>query len=171
MRGVCHFYSETGTEGGYWAFQDQQFIGIPNNEEHCADCGILRSHFEQAAANETLVATHTYSLEDVVGPEGRVALPESCLDGTHRFQPLYPEGMWSYEGLHVLRDGDQLTIFDKENEDQVVWQGEIKLLQHDLFSEDAFGMWIHADQDGVEREQWATWFLKEYPAELAKASR
>src|SRR5579862_9152972 len=26
LRGVLHFYSETGTEGGYWAFQDERFI-------------------------------------------------------------------------------------------------------------------------------------------------
>ena len=24
--GVCYFHSETGTEGGYWAFQDRRFI-------------------------------------------------------------------------------------------------------------------------------------------------
>ena len=26
LRGVCHLYSETGTEGGFWAFQDENFI-------------------------------------------------------------------------------------------------------------------------------------------------
>ncbi len=26
LRGVCHFFSETGTEGGDWAFQDENFI-------------------------------------------------------------------------------------------------------------------------------------------------
>lgn len=26
LRGLIHFYSETGTEGGHWAFQDEQHI-------------------------------------------------------------------------------------------------------------------------------------------------
>lgn len=26
LKGVLHFHSETGTEGGYWAFQDERFI-------------------------------------------------------------------------------------------------------------------------------------------------
>ena len=36
LRGVLEFYSETGTEGGYWAFQDEKFIGLPvqNNGDH-----------------------------------------------------------------------------------------------------------------------------------------
>lgn len=29
MNGVCLFWSETGTEGGYWAFQDRRFIKPP----------------------------------------------------------------------------------------------------------------------------------------------
>ena len=108
LKGVCHLHSETGKEGGYWAFQDSRHISA---------------------------------------------------DGRH----------WSYNGLHVLKDGDRLTIFDKENPKQIVWSGEISLIQHPLFSQHAFGMWIHADQKGIEREKWATWFFKEYPAELTVA--
>lgn len=26
LEGILHFHSETGTEGGYWAFQDKHFI-------------------------------------------------------------------------------------------------------------------------------------------------
>lgn len=31
-QGVLDFHSETGTEGGYWAFMDQRFITPPNVE-------------------------------------------------------------------------------------------------------------------------------------------
>ena len=110
LYGVCHFHSETGTEGGYWAFQDEKFI----------------------------------------------------------FQDEHGRADWSYEGLHILEDGDWLTIFDPDDPDRVVWTGTIALIQLGLFTHHAFGYWIHADQEGVDREVWAEWFLKEYPATLVR---
>lgn len=98
------FHSETGTEGGYWAFQDREYID--------------------------------------------------------------DDGMESRYGLHVLKTGDTLVVYDKIVPERVVWQGDIDLKQLGLFTDDAFGMWIHADQRGVERETWATMFLREWPAEL-----
>lgn len=103
LKGVCHFYSETGTEGGLWAFQDS----------------------------------------DYMSPQG-----------------------WSYEGLHILENGDRLTIFSPDNPARIVWSGVISLRPHPLFTESVFGCWIHADQEGVDRETWATYFFEEYPAEL-----
>lgn len=103
LKGVCEFYSETGTEGGYWAFHDNAYIT--------------------------------------------------------------PRG-WSYDGLHILKDGDGLTIFSHDDPTKIVWQGIISLRKYPPFTESVFGLWIHADQDGVDRETWATYFLKEYPAEL-----
>lgn len=29
LTGICFFFSETGTEGGYWAFQDSKYISPP----------------------------------------------------------------------------------------------------------------------------------------------
>ena len=114
MKGVCHFHSETGTEGGYWAFQDERFI-----------------------------------------------------TKTGMRPPMHES--WSYEGLHPLKDGDRLTIFDKADPTKVVWQGVIALRQLGLFTDHAKGMWIHADQDGIDRDTWATWFFNENPAELTPA--
>ena len=64
-------------------------------------------------------------------------------------------------------DGDQLTIFDKENKKEIVWSDLVSLRRYKAFKEDAFGMWIHADQEGIEREKWARWFFEEYPAKLS----
>jgi len=108
LRGILHLYSETGTEGGYWAFQDSRYISP---------------------------------------------------DGKH----------WSYDGLHPLNDGDQLKIFSPDNPTEVVWSGTIRLHQYPVFTEDAFGLWIHADQAGIDRQTWARWFFKNYPAELTPA--
>lgn len=106
LRGVCEFYSETGTEGGYWAFHENKYLS-------------------------------PYSLE----------------------------------GLRILKDGDQLTIFSLDNHKQVVWSGTISLRQYPPFTESVFGLWIHADQEGVDREVWAAYFLKEYPAELIPVNK
>ncbi|OGL73682.1 hypothetical protein A3C96_01370 [Candidatus Uhrbacteria bacterium RIFCSPHIGHO2_02_FULL_60_10] len=108
--GVCYFHSETGTEGGYWAFQDSRFISPP--------------------------------------------------------APGSQHEQWSYQGLHVLEDGDRLTILSPDDRSRVVWTGVIKLRQLGLFKEDAGGLWIHADQEGVDRKIWSRYFFKEYPAKL-----
>ena len=45
----------------------------------------------------------------------------------------------------------------------MLWEGEIWLQQYPVFTEDADGWWIHADQRGVERLQWAGYFLGSIP--------
>ena len=109
LPGLLHFWSETGTEGGYWAFQDERFIDASSRD--------------------------------------------------------WPFGRWRYEGLWVLKDGDELTIFDKFNPAQEVWRGAIRLREHPLFTESIGGLWIHADQEGLPRDMWAKWFMSGYPAE------
>lgn len=110
FKGVLHLYSETGTEGGFWALQDERFItrgkGVPFGEQ------------------------------------------------------------WSYEGLHILKDGDSLTIYSKENAEETVWDGEISLKRHPLFTEHVGGLWIHADQNGIDRETWAGYFSNGHQAKL-----
>ena len=112
LEGVLHLHSETGTEGGHWAFQDAEYISR----------------------------------------DGR---------------------SWSYEGLHILKDGDQLTIYHPKSKEQV-WSGCINLRPLPHFTESAkdperdVEMWIKEDQIGVEREIWAGYF-GHYKAELMPA--
>lgn len=102
-KGFLEFYTETGTEGAYWAFQNERFINEKN---------------------------------------------------------------WSYEGLHILRNGDELTIYDKDEPERVIWKGIISLTSPTCFKESVFNLWIHNDQVGTERETWAKWFIDGNPAEL-----
>ena len=110
IKGVLYFYSETGTEGGYWAFQDEEFIFPP--------------------------------------------------------KPGFSDVQWSYDGMHILKNGDYLKVFSKTNSRKIVWEGIINLIELPLFKESVFNLWIHSDQTGIERERWARWFTEEYPAEL-----
>jgi hypothetical protein len=73
--------------------------------------------------------------------------------------------------LHVLKDGDYLIIkypFLHQKSGQIAWEGNISLMNYPLFTQDAFGMWIHADQAGVDRETWARMFMEQWPAILEK---
>lgn len=72
-----------------------------------------------------------------------------------------------YEGLHVLRDGDRLEILSADRE-RTLWKGEIELIRHPLFTEDAMGLWIHADQAGTPRDEWATYFMRPLPCVLER---
>ena len=110
LHGVTFFWSETGTEGGHWAFQDSKYI----------------------TQHPTL--------------------------GTQ----------FGYEGLHVLHEGDYLTIYDKTDSKKVMWEGKIELSLLPLFQEDAFGCWIHNDQRGISRADWAKMFMEQHPAKLVK---
>jgi len=78
---------------------------------------------------------------------------------------------WSYQGLHILSDGDELTIYNKKDPKKVVWSGIIQLKSYPVFTESAYNLWIHSDQIGIPRNTWAKWFMDEYPAKLIKAKR
>jgi len=256
LLGVLHLFSETGTEGGYWAFQDNTFIkqvapdyGIFGGQvvwdqanperkgKTLQDCEVFRkgkwfplpdpmqkdpdyvisSLFcgeprGDREADKRLMKKYGFKIQYVAdymderfgkgnwhleNPHTAVAADGTRYlhGGTPRTKPNRPYGVgsggvtrvtvewkdgtveqrlsnsllvssWSYEGLHILKDGDELIIYEKDDLSKVVWSGLIKLKQHDVFSQDAFGLWIHADQEGIDREKWATWFFAEYPARL-----
>ena len=107
LKGVCHLFSETRTEGRYWAFQDSKFIKKVGEKED-----------------------------------------------------------WSYDGLHVLRSGDWLTIYDKEKPGKIVWEGVVSLKPRTSFDEHVRGWRVHSTPLNADKEKWADYFFKEYPAEL-----
>lgn len=263
LRGRLTFFSETGTEGGYWAFMDDAAItreaptfgvfshtrvwdaeqpereGITQDDTEVLRDGtwyplpdpiqadpdyfvssLFRGDRGDREADARLAAKYEFTIkyaDEII----REAMDEkfgrgnwyvdqedaTCavangeenyrwsFGGTPRTEPQRPYGvtageitrstvLWedgaseqresnsllveksSYDGLHTLQDGDQLTIFRKDDPGAVHWEGEIKLLDRGLFREDAFGMWIHNDQEGVVREDWARPFMEEWPAEL-----
>jgi len=132
LDGVLTFFSETGTEGGLWAFQDSQHMQKNVPKGYCKKCGIYLRDSQPA-----------------------------CLDGDH--EELIGDA-WSYDGLHILKNGDELTIYDPDDEE--VWSGVINLQQYPVFTEHVNNFWLHADQIGVERDVWAEYFFERYSAKL-----
>ncbi len=260
LRGVLEFYSETGTEGGHWAFQDEKFIQKvpativfggqkifdPNNPERSGKVqeeGVevlrggewfplpdpvqsdedyyLSSLFKgeergDHEADQRLMERYDFTMvypsermktemdekfgegnwhieEDrtdiAVGSNGerfmyggtpRADRPYGVSpgqltrfnvewhDGTieQRLSDSVLQSKWDYGGLHILKNGDQLTIFDLVDPLAVVWGGMIKLKQHNLFEQDVHGLYIHADMEGWNREEWAAFFFNGNRAEL-----
>jgi len=258
LEGILHLFSETGTEGGHWAFQDKRFITkIPppfgvfsnqtvwdsndparrgqtqdkaevflNNEwlplpdpmqeesdfyvsslfkgedrgDHEADKRLMEKYgFKIKYAADRMNEEYgkgNWHLEDpstAIVPDGT----RVHYGGTPPTQPDRPYGIpangltkvtvkwddgivdqarlsntllatsWSYDGLHCLSDGDQLTIYHPESKNEV-WSGVINLKRHKLFTEHSQGLYIHADQIDVDRETWSGYFFNEYPAKLTR---
>jgi hypothetical protein len=98
---------------------------------------------------------------------GEIKGKPTCANGEHEEDI---GDSWSYEGLHILGERDHLTIYHPESND-IVWAGRIHLKHYPVFTEHASGLWIHADQIGIERDIWAEYFFKEYPARLVPRKR
>jgi len=116
MRGVCFLFSETGTEGGWWAIQEDGFVTEGENEGE----------------------------------------------------------QWSYEGLHILGEGDDLTVYG--DDDSVLFHGIIHrdtktgsvsrrkgyaVTRISRKQQVVGGMWVHWIQKGMDPEAWGALFLGE----------
>jgi 3-dehydroquinate dehydratase len=154
VQGKLTFHSETGTEGGHWAIQDRRYIKENVTRYSCTKCGIAWDSEKQTQQDVIEYVKNSSS-----------SLLEGCRGCVHDFK-LSPPELWSYEGLHVLKNGDFLKIYSKDNSKKTIWSGIILLHDHPLFTEHVNGMWMNTDQVGVNRDVWAKWFFEEYPAEL-----
>lgn len=161
LEGICHFHSEAGTEGGYWAFQETRYIRRNVGRGYCKKCGKWLK--EQ---NGVIRIERVYPITEELMRKCQLPKLSDCPKNTHEEDV---GDMWDYQGLHILEDGDHLTIYSKESPNEIVWVGIIRLRHYPIFTEHAFGFWIHADQEGVDRETWSTYFLQEYPGELISA--
>ncbi len=166
IKGLCYFYSETGTEGGFWAFQDSAYIQHNVGYGYCKKCGKWLCKQEGPIHIERVELIDAAYIEEL-RRTGKVPKRPECPDGIHEEEV---GDSFSYEGLHVLENGDELAIFDKNKPMCVVWHGIIDQVLLPLFTQTTSdGLWIHYDQRNVARRQWEIWFLDQYPAELVKA--
>jgi hypothetical protein len=148
MRGVCNLRFERGIEGIYWAFQDERFVEIPDPTTLCcAKCG------------------RVWDTKRDERPPKRIFDDECDHHKDHQWKLLYPNGLWLHAGLHMLHDGDLLTLFDKEDPSKILWKERILLNPAPVA-----GVHLRARayciQCGVPEKKWEQWFTKNYPAEL-----
>lgn len=168
-RGICIFHSETGTEGGWWAFQDDGYRNIPDDKQfRCSKCGARwDKRRDPDSIPAWLLEPRAYDENVPVTSENPFA-HSYCMPDEHEWALAFPDGKWSYYGLHVLGDGDRLTIYDKDDPAAIVWEGVIDMVRLPQFTEHIHGMWVNVEQIGIDRETWGRWFFEEYPATLTK---
>lgn len=256
LEGKLFLYSETGTEGGYWAFQDNKHISLkapsfgvankrkvrdinnPNRLGLTSDCEVYLNQ-EWLPFHDPIIKDPDYLVSSLYCGEekGDLSADKRLMerynfkikyaaqrldekygannwkieggllkvilnDGTHLHfgstpttEPDRPYGIsqndltrvtvtwddgtieyqrksdtllveaWDYKGLHILKDGDKLKI-SHPTEKVLVWDGVIELKPLGLFTEHADGMWIHADQKGISRNEWSKFFFDNFSALL-----
>ena len=241
IKGVCHFFSEQGMEGGVWALQDEENIvyrqpgwGIwgyedvwdalkPERKGKCIGGTELLMEGQWCPLPDPLFKDPDYQMS-TLGNGGRYGdkeadkrlmekygfrikyaaeqLDEKLGAGNWQFdkdgvaidaggnrydfgvatEPRRPYGLsagqptrcnvqwedgvverrdadtlltlqWEYGGLHFLEDGDYLTIYDKNDETKIVWEGIIDL-------EPTKKLYMpRSYQRGVSKEDWSKWFI------------
>jgi len=111
IKGELEFWSETGTEGGYWCVYD-----VGNDEVY----------------KKTGKKDYKYQL--------------------------------------MLKDGDKLTIFDKQDREKIVWDGVIDFKWFNLFTkyEPVYSCWIHNIQRDISLQDWSGWFWAHNPCILTR---
>jgi hypothetical protein len=138
VAGVLNFFSETGSEGGWYSWQEDKFIH---------------------RAGEKCFYEHPCPVTDGLSP-------------VH----------WSYDGLHYLKNGDRLVIYDMDGADflrphgepaTILWTGIVNLRRrNDVYRNrkaNVFGFWVNQEPEpsmNVERLVWARWFFDGYPCEV-----
>lgn len=167
LEGELDFYSDQGTRGGYWAFWDKRFISPNTTRFVCRKCYLYwDKEQEPDGPSGGTRLYHVNEGDSLTEAESRLEAAVACPAGQHDFELASKENR-SYEGLHILANGDKLTIYEKERPASVVWSGTIRLRPYPRYTEKVFDCWIHADQEGIPRETWARWFFDENPARLA----
>jgi hypothetical protein len=203
--GVLVFHSETGTEGGHYALQDEKFMNLPApNQWRCPRCSTVWDKNRDPDNPPRVRFTYWRDMEGQTNSEGHryissyagydephddlpLAPPNEASDGPNaqytkrsndallecyhsgheEFEHMYPHGIWSYEGLHYLHDGDHLTIRHPET-GLTVFDGPVRLVPQELFTHSVGGLWVHSVPEGVDEEAWAAMFFQEWPATLVQ---
>lgn len=82
---------------------------------------------------------------------------------------LQEDGREGYEGLHLIEEGDALTIRDQTGctlWSGVIWcdhaTGRISRPTNPAFMQQAaLGCWVHWTQQGFQPDEWAAFFIRE----------
>ena len=165
IAGRLFIHSETGTEGGYWAIQDKNFITPASDkasDKVCRHCGRIWSGFEKRPEPKPFYTYYSeevggYTFSEVYDPEGRTwfrgeepgsindkwtkasnQMIKDCQDNGHQWEDYGPHEHWSYEGLNYIQDGDYITVFDGDDESSPIFEGTVRLVQQpDQYAPDA----------------------------------
>lgn len=172
IRGTLFLHSETGTEGGYWAIQDEDYIAYVN-PAYPPFTGHDVSNLDETRFGRVVESMHEDGSRLSSARKGDQGLHiVEWEDGEQEILPTAEvrARMWSYNGLRMLQTGDTLTVYEKLDPAIVAWQGLVRLVNHDesLDRQLTHPFRLHHDQEGVDQNLWAHWFLEEYPGMVVR---
>ena len=108
LKGILHFFFETGTEGGDWAFQDSGYIQENIPRGYCKNCGIYLREQSGALKIQRVTPIDEEFLRELQ-LTGKITERPDCSNNDHEEEI---GDLWDYQGLHILENGDNLTIYD-----------------------------------------------------------
>jgi len=84
----------------------------------------------------------------------------------------------AYDQLYILQNGDDLTIFDRDDQNIVRWHGTVDLeyqshQEHapanpDYVGQAIYNHWVHGLQRDLDAETWARYFFERHPMRLQR---
>ena len=93
---------------------------------------------------------------------------------------FYEDSKQGYDGLHCLKKGDLLRVFNDASKKEVIFEGKVDLeykrryrpypMNPQYGQQEVFGMWVHGFQRNADPEAWAKMFFDGKPAELVPAT-
>lgn len=177
--GKLHFYSETGTEGGYYALQDSEHIthvipefGVFNHRtvydpEDVFRGGKVTGSYRKDGSDFISSRPGDVSYLNIVWDDGDEDFAR--LSNTVRVE------RWNREGTIILRDRDMLTIFQEGLGSLAMWAGIIELEEQDPYAEGSYapgGIASHYRPMAlglVTPDEWTSWFFDERWAMLERS--
>ncbi|OGN01524.1 MAG: hypothetical protein A3B91_00105 [Candidatus Yanofskybacteria bacterium RIFCSPHIGHO2_02_FULL_41_29] len=167
LDGILHFFCEAGFGGGYWAFQDRKFIEPNTSYLICNKCYLYWNRTKNSECPTANISNiRNIPLDKAV--DLNFQLPPECETSQHNFRPIADE-CWSYDGLHILENGDILTVNSKDDPNTIIWKGTIKLSGLAPGCAHVNGVLkVFSFQEDTDKNTWLKWFFEEYPAKLIK---
>lgn len=110
ITGKLYLHSETGTEGGHWAIQDEKFITPPADEPVDKNCRRCHSYWGDAENTPEPAPHFTYYLPDRVGEDGK-----KYLGGYHSFDEPDENGQTTFADEEEGSFNDKYTKRNNSN--------------------------------------------------------
>lgn len=172
LEGILDFNHE-GIKETAWCFQDKNFINLVQVKYPLIGGTVYDSNNHnrkgKILSSETLRKGKWLSIEDEgFGLKDITRATVEWQDGIiekKRYSKDLLELKWCYNGMHILENGDDLTIYHPKTKKEV-WSGLIEFREPKPFQDYLDAVLVPSDSMNVKQETWLKYFLKNYPAKL-----
>lgn len=175
--GRLHFFSETGTEGGYYAFQDMESIDYVKSEWAIFKGRTVYDPDDPMRSGKVVESYTSAGSEIKTSKIGDISFmtvewQEGEQEQFRRSDSVLVE-KWSHGGLTLLLPMDGLTVYQKGVGSAVLWAGNVEMERQDPYhpeSYTAFGLTSHYRPmlSDIDPDSWSQFFIEEKYATLER---